>query len=106
MHSRALSVLWEGSLSSKNRSQGKGELKLSVFVFFIALIELIEGTDSLVSLPSFFSGMMVLQLLFVWLIMPETKGLTLEEMEVKLGISPEQLEEELEVSAQAADPAE
>ncbi len=45
---------------------------------------------------SFFAGMMVLQLLFVWLIMPETKNLTLEEMEVKLGISTEELEEIIE----------
>jgi len=46
---------------------------------------------------AFFSGTMVLQLLFVWLIMPETKGRTLEEMEVKLGISTETLEEEIGV---------
>jgi sugar porter (SP) family MFS transporter len=46
---------------------------------------------------AFFAGMMVLQLLFVWLVMPETKGLTLEEMEVKLGMSTEELEEELGV---------
>lgn len=44
---------------------------------------------------AFFAFMMVLQLLFVWLIMPETKGLTLEEMEVKLGISTEALEDEI-----------
>lgn len=53
---------------------------------------------------AFFAGMMVLQLLFVWLIMPETKGLTLEEMEVKLGISTEELEEELEAPADAPSP--
>lgn len=32
----------------------------------------------------FFSFMMVLQLLFVWKIMPETKGVTLEELEKKI----------------------
>ncbi|WP_340105299.1 sugar porter family MFS transporter [Rhodohalobacter sp. 8-1] len=42
---------------------------------------------------SFFAFMMVLQLLFVWKVMPETKNITLEEMEVKLGISREALEE-------------
>jgi sugar porter (SP) family MFS transporter len=46
---------------------------------------------------AFFAGMMVLQLLFVWLVMPETKGLTLEEMEVKLGISTAELEKEIGV---------
>jgi sugar porter (SP) family MFS transporter len=50
---------------------------------------------------AFFGGMMFLQLLFVWLIMPETKGLTLEEMEVRLGISTETLEEEIGVSPDA-----
>jgi sugar porter (SP) family MFS transporter len=50
---------------------------------------------------AFFAGMMGLQLLFVWLIMPETKGLTLEEMEVKLGISTEELEEEIGVDPEA-----
>jgi len=42
---------------------------------------------------AFFTIMMVLQLLFVWKIMPESKGITLEEMEVKLGISREELKE-------------
>jgi hypothetical protein len=37
--------------------------------------------------------MMVLQLLFVWLLMPETKGKTLEELEVELGLSTEELNE-------------
>ncbi|MEX2640577.1 MAG: sugar porter family MFS transporter [Balneolales bacterium] len=35
---------------------------------------------------AFFAGMMVLQLLFVWKVMPETKGISLEEMEATLGI--------------------
>lgn len=38
---------------------------------------------------AFFAGMMVLQLLFVWLVMPETKSISLEEMEIKLGIRQE-----------------
>lgn len=42
---------------------------------------------------AFFSFMMVLQLLFVWKVMPETKNLTLEEMEVKLGVNVEELKE-------------
>ena len=33
---------------------------------------------------AFFSIMMVLQLLFVWKLMPETKGLSLEDLEDKL----------------------
>lgn len=42
---------------------------------------------------AFFAFMMVLQLLFVWKVMPESKNITLEEMEVKLGISTEELKE-------------
>ncbi|MCS4034542.1 sugar porter (SP) family MFS transporter [Salinibacter ruber] len=54
---------------------------------------------------AFFAGMMCLQLLFVWLVMPETKGLTLEEMEVKLGISTEALEEEMGIDPEAETPS-
>jgi len=49
---------------------------------------------------AFFAFVMVLQLLFVWKIMPETKGITLEEMEEKLGIEVTDLDENL-----ADDPA-
>ena len=38
---------------------------------------------------SFFCGMMVLQLIWVNLFVPETKGVSLEEMQHKLGIEPE-----------------
>jgi len=45
---------------------------------------------------AFFAFMMFLQLIFVWKVMPETKNITLEEMEVKLGISVDELEEVIE----------
>lgn len=45
---------------------------------------------------AFFALMMFLQLIFVWKLMPETKNITLEEMEVKLGISVSELEEVVE----------
>jgi sugar porter (SP) family MFS transporter len=64
---------------------------------FAAIITLITPTVlsafSGAQIFSFFAFMMVLQLLFVWKVMPETKNITLEEMEVKLGISREALEE-------------
>ncbi|TVQ66804.1 MAG: MFS transporter [Balneolaceae bacterium] len=41
---------------------------------------------------AFFGLMMLLQLLFVWKLMPETKNISLEEMEVKLGIGVDELE--------------
>ena len=45
---------------------------------------------------SFFAFMMFLQLIFVWKLMPETKNISLEEMEVKLGLGPEVLEDVIE----------
>lgn len=67
---------------------------------FAAIITLVTPTVlsafSGAQIFAFFAFMMVLQLLFVWKIMPETKNLTLEEMEVKLGINLEELEEIIE----------
>ncbi|MEL6653755.1 MAG: MFS transporter [Bacteroidota bacterium] len=42
--------------------------------------------DSIGASPVFgiFAGMMVLQLIFVWRMMPETKGVPLEELEKQL----------------------
>lgn len=64
---------------------------------FAAIITLITPTVlsafSGAQIFGFFAFMMFLQLLFVWKIMPETKNISLEEMEVKLGISREVLEE-------------
>lgn len=52
---------------------------------FAALITLVTptvlNTFSGGSIFAFFAGMMFLQLLFVWLVMPETKNRTLEELE-------------------------
>ncbi|MDZ7720487.1 MAG: sugar porter family MFS transporter [Balneolaceae bacterium] len=65
-----------------------------IFAAIIALITpTVLSTFSGAQIFSFFAFMMFLQLLFVWKLMPETKNITLEEMEVKLGISREVLEE-------------
>jgi len=40
---------------------------------------------------AFFSAMMALQVLFAWKIMPETKGLSLERLEYKLGLGTAEL---------------
>jgi sugar porter (SP) family MFS transporter len=64
---------------------------------FAALITLVTPTVLSMftgaQIFSFFAFMMFLQLLFVWKIMPETKNITLEEMEVELGISVDELKE-------------
>jgi MFS transporter, SP family, xylose:H+ symportor len=44
---------------------------------------------------AFFSAMMLLQFFFAWKIMPETKDLSLEELEVKLGTATRELEREV-----------
>src|SRR5699024_12020857 len=54
-------------------------------ILFAALITLITptvlSTFSGETIFIFFAGMMCLQLLFVWLVMPETKNRSLEELE-------------------------
>jgi sugar porter (SP) family MFS transporter len=45
---------------------------------------------------AFFAGMMVLQLLFVGLLMPETKGKTLEQLQSELGLATDELDEMLQ----------
>ena len=54
---------------------------------------------------AFFAAMMLLQFFFAWFLMPETKNLTLEEMEHKLGISTEKLDREIDEEAPDAAPA-
>ncbi|MDI6402397.1 sugar porter family MFS transporter [Balneolaceae bacterium ANBcel3] len=41
---------------------------------------------------AFFFIMMILQLIFVWKLMPETQNISLEDMQAKLGIHPEELD--------------
>ncbi len=64
---------------------------------FAALITLLTPTVlanfSGAQIFTFFAGMMVLQLLFVWLMMPETKGKSLEELESELGLASETIGE-------------
>lgn len=55
---------------------------LLTFVFPKMAAVLSQGTIFL-----FFCGMMVLQLIWVWLMVPETKGVPLEDIEKSLGIS-------------------
>lgn len=46
------------------------------------------ASDNGAGIFAFFGVMMLLQLVFVWKVMPETKGVSLEELEHKLGITP------------------
>jgi MFS transporter, SP family, xylose:H+ symportor len=74
-----------------NRVRGKGQSLGSFTHWFMAAA--ISWTFPVVAQASgghafaFFSVMMLLQAVFAWRLMPETKGLSLEELEVRLGVS-------------------
>jgi MFS transporter, SP family, xylose:H+ symportor len=94
-----------------NRIRAKGQSLGSFTHWFMAAA--ISWTFPVVAQASgghafaFFSAMMLLQVFFAWKIMPETKGLSLEELEVKLGMgTPEltQLEQKLH-GAKGGEPA-
>ena len=53
-----------------------------------SMMPLLIKTLGITSVFAFFAFMMVLQLLFVWRMMPETKGRALEELEKSLVTTP------------------
>lgn len=73
-----------------NRVRSKGQALGSFTHWFMAAV--VSWVFPIVAEASgghafaFFSAMMVLQFFFAWKIMPETKGLSLEELEHKLGV--------------------
>jgi sugar porter (SP) family MFS transporter len=80
-----------------NRVRGKGQALGSFTHWFMAAA--VSWTFPVVAQASgghafaFFSAMMLLQFFFAWKLMPETKGATLEELEVQLGVSTPELAE-------------
>jgi sugar porter (SP) family MFS transporter len=80
-----------------NRVRGTGQALGSFTHWFMAAA--ISWTFPVVAQASgghafaFFSAMMLLQFFFAWKIMPETKGVSLEELEVRLGVSTPRLTE-------------
>ena len=79
-----------------NRVRSKGQALGSFTHWFMAAV--VSWTFPVIAEVSgafafsFFSVMMVLQFFFAWKVMPETKGFSLEELEVKLGIGTRELE--------------
>lgn len=72
---------------NKIRAQGQGIGTSTHWVFAGAITLLMPGVLNTFSggpIFAFFAGMMILQLLFVLFIMPETKGVPLEELQKKL----------------------
>jgi len=54
---------------------------------------------------AFFSAMMILQFVFAWFVMPETKGKSLEELEAELGLTDLSLADEAPADAPEAEPS-
>ncbi|MDR8393408.1 sugar porter family MFS transporter [Aliifodinibius sp. S!AR15-10] len=78
-----ISEIFPNSVRDYGMSLGSGTHW--VFAAIITLVTpTVLSTFSGGTIFAFFSGMMVLQLLFVWKLMPETKGKTLEELEKEL----------------------
>lgn len=80
-----------------NRVRSKGQALGSFTHWFMAAV--VSWTFPVIADASgafafaFFSGMMLLQFFFAWKVMPETKGLSLEELEIRLGIGTRELDE-------------
>lgn len=78
-----ISEIFPNEVRSTGMSFGSGThwvfaaIVAGVFPFFAGLL----GGGAIFA---FFSGMMVLQLLFVWKLMPETKGVSLEDLEKRM----------------------
>jgi MFS transporter, SP family, xylose:H+ symportor len=91
-----------------NRVRDKGLALGSFTHWFMAAV--VSWTFPVVAQASgaiafaFFSAMMLLQGLFAWKVMPETKGRSLEELEYELGIGTEELAH-LEEELHAGEPA-
>lgn len=91
-----------------NRIRDKGLALGSFTHWFMAAV--VSWTFPVVAQASgglafaFFSAMMLLQALFAWKAMPETRGLSLEELEYKLGIGTEKLAH-LEAGLHKGEPA-
>lgn len=87
-----ISEIFPNSVRDYGMSLGAGTHWVGAAIITL-LTPTVLGAFSGAQIFAFFAGMMVLQLLFVWLLMPETKGKTLEELEVELGLSTEELNE-------------
>jgi len=83
-----ISEIFPNSVRSQGGSLGSGTHWVMAYIITSVFPGIVEGNANggFYSFV-FFAAMMVLQLLFIWRIMPETKGRTLEEIQKDLGIS-------------------
>jgi len=83
-----ISEIFPNSVRSQGGSLGSGTHWVMAAIITSAAPSIIEGnTQRLSHSFFFFAVMMALQLIFIWRVMPETKGRTLEEIQKDLGIS-------------------
>lgn len=83
-----ISEIFPNSVRSQGGSLGSSTHWVSAAIITSVVPYIIEGSNSrLANTFYFFAVMMVLQLLFIWRVMPETKGRTLEEIQKDLGIA-------------------
>ncbi|MCB0640394.1 MAG: sugar porter family MFS transporter, partial [Phaeodactylibacter sp.] len=80
-----ISEIFPNSVRDHGMSLGSGThwvFAALITMLTLPIMELLKGSEWVIYL--FFAGMMVLQLLFVLFIMPETKGVPLEELQKQL----------------------
>ena len=85
-------VLISEIFPNEHRAQGQALGSFTHWIF-AALLTLFFPSMVTLFAPSivfgFFCFMMCLQLLWVWSMVPETKGVPLEEMQIRLGMKPQ-----------------
>jgi MFS family permease len=83
-----ISEIFPNSVRSQGGSLGSSTHWIMAWIITTVFPGIVEGSKSggYYSFV-FFAIMMVLQLIFIWRVMPETKGRTLEEIQKELGIS-------------------
>jgi len=83
-----ISEIFPNSVRSQGGSLGSGTHWVMAYIITTVFPGIVEGNANggFYSFV-FFAVMMALQLIFIWRVMPETKGRTLEEIQKDLGIS-------------------
>ncbi|HEY4337384.1 MAG TPA: sugar porter family MFS transporter [Puia sp.] len=83
-----ISEIFPNSVRSQGGSLGSGTHWVMAAIITSIVPYVMEGSTQRTSWSFiFFAVMMALQLIFIWRVMPETKGRTLEEIQKDLGIS-------------------
>jgi sugar porter (SP) family MFS transporter len=83
-----ISEIFPNSVRSQGGSLGSGTHWVMAAIITSIFPYVVEGSTERASWSFiFFAVMMALQLIFIWRVMPETKGRTLEEIQKDLGIS-------------------